>query len=182
MQRWWGQMKAIIMEIYKKYCIVMTEDGQFFKHKIQGDPVEIGDRIIIKEKNIEFSYAKQKVWIKGFAVGFAALVVLVTGSVFGYRFLKQYLPVTPSAAVADAKSADEDTANVEEEQNEISLGESAAAAADSEKYVENAQQSPLFEKVLSLQEENIIYAENINDILFSYQVLPEEQKVLQIKI
>lgn len=157
-------MKAIIMEINKKYCIVMTEDGQFLNHRISDSSVEIGDGIIIEEKNNEFSYANyKKTWIRGLAVGFAALVVLVMGSVFSYRFLKQYFPISSAPIVAAAKS---------------SLGDSAAAAESAE----TIQQSPLFEKVLLLKKQNVLTEENINGILFSYQVLTTEQKVLQVKI
>lgn len=154
-------MKAIIMEIDKKYCIVMTEDGQFLNHRISGGSVEIGDGIIIEEKNNEFSYANyKKTWIRGLAVGFAVLVVLVMGSVFSYRFLKQYFPISSAPTVAAA------------------LGDSAAAAENAE----TIRQSPLFEKVLSLKKQNVLTEENINGILFSYQVLSTEQKVLQVKI
>jgi hypothetical protein len=173
-------MKAIIMEINKKYCIVMTEDGQFLNHRISGGSVEIGDGIIIEEKNNEFSYANyKKTWIRGLAVGFAVLVVLVMGSVFSYRFLKQYFPISSAPTVAAAKISEENLADKEAEKNsESSLGESAAAAENAE----TIQQSPLFEKVLSLKKQNVLTEENINGILFSYQVLSTEQKVLQVKI
>lgn len=142
----------------------MTEDGQFLNHRISGGSVEIGDGIIIEEKNNEFSYANyKKTWIRGLAAGFAVLVVLVMGSVFSYRFLKQYFPISSAPTVAAAK---------------ISLGESAAAAENAE----TIQQSPLFEKVLLLKKQNVLTEENINGILFSYQVLSTEQKVLQVKI
>jgi len=167
----------------------MTEDGQFLKHRISGSSVEIGDGIIIEEKNNEFSYANyKKTWIRGFAVGFAVLVVLVMGSVFSYRFLKQYFPISSAPTVAAAKIPEENLADKEAEKNlqstpqesstESSLGESAAAAENAE----TIQQSPLFEKVLSLKKENVLTEENINGILFSYQVLDTGQKVLQVKI
>lgn len=173
-------MKAIIMEINKKYCIVMTEDGQFLKHRISGGSVEIGDGIIIEEKNNEFSYANyKKTWIRGLAVGFAILVVLVMGSVFSYRFLKQYFPISSAPTVAAAKIPEENLADKEAEKNlESPPGESVAAAENAE----TIQQSPLFEKVLLLKKENVLTEENINGILFSYQVLSTEQKVLQVKI
>ncbi|MBE3089864.1 MAG: anti-sigma factor domain-containing protein [Actinobacteria bacterium] len=162
-------MKAIIMEINKKYCIVMTEDGQFLNHRISGGSVEIGDGIIIEEKNNEFSYANyKKTWIRGFAAGFAVLVVLVMGSVFSYRFLKQYFPISSAPTVAAAKISEEN----------LALGDSSAAAENTE----TIQKSPLFEKVLSLKKQNVLTEENINGILFSYQVLSTEQKVLQVKI
>ena len=162
-------MKALIMEINKKYCIVMTEDGQFLNHRISGGSVEIGDGIIIEEKNNEFSYANyKKTWIRGFAVGFAVLIVLVMGSVFSYRFLKQYFPISSAPTVAAAKISEEN----------LALGESAAAAENAE----TIQQSPLFEKVLLLNKENVLTEDNINGILFSYQVLSTGQKLLQVKI
>ncbi len=174
-------MKAIIMEIHKKYCVVMTEDGRFLKHRILGDSVEIGDWVIIEEKNVEFSYANQKkAWIRGFAIGFAALVVLVMGSVFSYRFLKQYFPISPALAVAEAKLAEDDRTDTgEEEKNAEDLSGEPAAADEN---IESIQQSPLYEKVLLLKKETILTEENINGILFSYQVLNKGQKVLQVKI
>jgi hypothetical protein len=182
-------MKAIIMEINKKYCIVMTEDGQFLNHRISGGSVEIGDEIIMEEKNNGFSYANyNKAWIKGLAAGFAVLVVLVMGSVFSYRFLKQYFPNSSALTVAAAKVSEENLTDKETEKNlqsapqessiESSFGESAAAAENAE----TTKQSPLFEKVLLLKKENILTEENINGILFSYQVLSIGQKLLQVKI
>ena len=172
-------MKAIIMEINKKYCIVMTEDGQFLNHRISGGSGEIGDEIIMEEKNNEFSYANyRKTWIRGIAVGFAVLIVLVMGSVFSYRFLKQYFPISSAPTVAAAKISEENLADREAEKNsENMLGESAAA-----ENAETTKQSPLFEKVLLLKKENVLTEENINGILFSYQVLNTGQKVLQVKI
>jgi len=181
-------MKAIIMEINKKYCVVMTEDGQFLNHRISGGSVEIGDGIIIEEKNNEFSYVNyKKTWIRGFAVGFAVLIVLVMGSVFSYRFLKQYFPISSAPSVAAAKISEENLADEEAEKNlqstsqesstESSLGESAVA-----ENAETFQQSPLFEKVLLLKKESVLTEETINGILFSYQVLSTGQKLLQVKI
>ena len=172
-------MKAIIMEINKKYCVVMTEDGQFLNHRISGGSVEIGDGIIIEEKNNEFSYAYyKKTWIRGLAVGFAVLMVLVMGSVFSYRFLRQYFPISSAPTVAAAKISEENLADREAEKNsENMLGESAAADN-----AETIQQSPLFEKVLLLKKENVLTEENINGILFSYQVLSTGQKLLQVKV
>ena len=172
-------MKALIMEINKKYCIVMTEDGQFLKHRISGSSVEIGDGIIIEEKNNEFSYANyRKTWIRGLAVGFAVLIVLVMGSVFSYRFLKEYFPISSAPTVAAAKISEENLADREAEKNsENMLGESAAA-----ENAETTKQSPLFEKVLLLKKENVLTEENINGILFSYQVLSTGQRLLQVKI
>lgn len=182
-------MKAIIMEINKKYCIVMTEDGQFLNHRILGGSGEIGDEIIMEEKNNGFSLANyRKTWIRGLAVGFAVLVVLVMGSVFSYRFLRQYFPISSAPTVAAAKISEENLADKETEKNlqstpqesstESSIGESEAAAENAE----TTKQSPLFEKVLLLKKENVLTEENINGILFSYQVLSTEQKVLQVKI
>lgn len=174
-------MKAIVMEINKKYCVVMTEDGQFLNRRISGGSVEIGDSIIIEEKNNEFSYMSyKKPWIRGVAIGFAVLVVLVMGSVFSYEFLKQYFPIGSAPAVAAAKLAEDDRAVTgEEEKNAEDLpGESAAA----DENIESIRQSPLYEKVLLLKKETVLTEENINGILFSYQVLNAGQKILQVKI
>ena len=157
----------------------MTEDGQFLNHRISGGSGEIGDEIIMEEKNNEFSYANyRKTWIRGIAVGFAVLIVLVMGSVFSYRFLKQYFPISSAPTVAAAKISEENLADREaEKKSENMLGESAAA-----ENAETTKQSPLFGKVLLLKKENVLTEENINGILFSYQVLSTGQKVLQVKI
>jgi hypothetical protein len=174
-------MKAIVMEINKKYCVVMTDDGQFLNRRISSGSVEIGDSIIIEEKNNEFSYINyKKPWIRGIAIGFAVLVVLVMGSVFSYRFLNQYFPISSAPAVAAVKIPEENLSDSEAEKNsnESSFAESAPAAGNSA----TIQQSPLFEKVLSLKKEGVLTEENINGILFSYQVLAAGQKVLQVKV
>ena len=156
----------------------MTKDGQFLNHRISGGSGEIGDEIIMEENN-EFSYANyRKTWIRGIAVGFAVLIVLVMGSVFSYRFLKQYFPISSAPTVAAAKISEENLADREAEKNsENMLGESAAA-----ENAETTKQSPLFEKVLLLKKENVLTEENINGILFSYQVLSTGQRLLQVKI
>jgi len=173
-------MKAIVMEINKKYCVVMTEDGQFLNHMIAGGSVEIGDSISIEEKNNVFSHENyKKTWIRTTAVGFAVLVILVMGSVFSYRFLKQYFSVNSAPAVAAAKISGENLTESEAEKNsESSLGESAAVTENDE----SMQDSPLFEKVLLLKKEDVLTEENINGVLFSYQVLNTGKKVLHIKI
>jgi len=155
-------MKAIIMEINKKHCVVMTEDGQFLNNRIPDGFIEIGDEIIIEEKRNKFSYSNYgTTWIRGFAIGFAVLVVLVMGSIFSYRFLKQYFPINQSQTVAAAKVLESELASEKDE---------------------SIAQSPLFEKVLLLKKFNVLTEENINGILFSYQILNTEQEILQIKI
>jgi hypothetical protein len=97
------------------------------------------------------------------------------GSVFSYRFLKQYFPISSAPTVAAAKISLQSTS--QESSTESSLGESAAA-----ENAETFQQSPLFEKVLLLKKESVLTEETINGILFSYQVLSTGQKLLQVKI
>ena len=86
-------MKAVIIEIHKDYCIVMTKDGQFLKQNIPAGVFEIGDEIVIAK---EYSYEPKTIkagWLKSLSVASMAVVVVAVLSIFGVWYFKQYLPL-----------------------------------------------------------------------------------------
>src|SRR4030065_959308 len=90
-------MKAVIIEIYKDYCIVMTKDGQFLKQNIPAGVFEIGDEIVSAK---EYSYEPKTIkagWLKSLSVASMALVVVAVLSLFGVWYFKQYLPLRNAA-------------------------------------------------------------------------------------
>ena len=82
-------MKAVIMEIHKGYCIVVTPDGQFLKRKIPEGVFEIGDEIIIEQEfYLEPARQTGPSWVKKFAITASVAVVVVIGLIFGVKYMR----------------------------------------------------------------------------------------------
>ena len=121
-------MKAIVMEIHKDYCIVMTGDGRFIMQTAPAGELEIGDEIIVEEETFA---APSRDWIKTFAI--TAVVVLVVGfGTYGvFRIFGGGGRGGEAAMVADAemlteeKASDETFAAAEEEAVEEAVEEAA---------------------------------------------------------
>ncbi len=163
-------MKAVIIEMHKGYCIVMTKDGQFLKQNIPVGVFEIGDEIVVAK---EYSYEPKAIkagWLKSLSVASMAVVVIAVLSIFGVWYFKQYLPlrnatlltgdITEEAAPEAAEEEVSGEAAREESAEESVLG----MDADQEEAVS-------FEKTYSLIEEAKVEGENIEGVLsFSYEV------------
>jgi hypothetical protein len=85
-------MKAVIVEIHKNYCIVVTPDGQFLKRSIPEGVFEIGDEIMVDQepayKAVKPTNADQRKKI-ALSISFAAVIVIA--SVIGIVFVKNYI-------------------------------------------------------------------------------------------
>jgi hypothetical protein len=160
-------MRAIIMEIYKNFCIVMTEDGKFLKYKMPAGFAEIGDEVIIEKTPVP---QPKRNWVRGLSIAFS-VIVIATGVVFSYRYLKQYTMILNAPAVAAARA---------EEAKDESVNESMKMGVQSEA----AEEAPLFEKTFSLEKEDVLVEQSLGNLnlLFSYTVLSGETKNLSIKI
>lgn len=181
-------MKAVVMEIHKDYCIVMTEDGQFLKQRVPAGAFEIGDEIIVERK---YSYEPKVSRVVRFAVAAAVMVVLALGVVLGVRYFRQYYPVGDIAMVAEERAmekavAEEDTreevfmkeaeAEVEEALPEEATEETALAMeAEQEEIIIYESKS-----VYSLEEGTTV-REHIEDIIFSYKVSGERNLSVRLK-
>jgi len=162
-------MKAVIMEIHKDYCIVMTKDGQFLKQNIPVGVFEIGDEILVSR---EYSYEPKTAkigWLKGLSVASMAVVVVAVLSIFGVWYFKQYLPLknadllTADTTAEAAPVAAEDEEAVGETREESAEGSSLSMEMDQGEAIS-------FENTYSFIEEVKLEDENIADILsFSYE-------------
>jgi hypothetical protein len=85
-------MNAVIVEIHKNYCIVVTPDGQFLKRRIPEGVFEIGDEIMIDQepayKTVKPTNADQR---KKIALSISLAAVVVIASVIGIVFVKNYI-------------------------------------------------------------------------------------------
>ncbi len=119
-------MKAVVMEIHKEYCIVMTGDGRFIRQAVPAGELEIGDEIIVEEETFT---VPGRDWIKTFAIAAVAILVVGFGS---YGILRIFggsgKTGGETAMVADAEMRIEEKAD----------DEAMAATAE----VEAAQESP----------------------------------------
>ena len=142
-------MKAVIMEIHKEYCIVMTGDGRFIRQAVPAGELEIGDEIIVEEETFT---APGRDWLKTFAIAAVAILVIGFGS---YGILRIFGGLGSrngeAAMVADAEMLTEEKANdeamavtVEEEAvQESPEGEEAGmaeAAEESEDFTAGMEQ------------------------------------------
>ena len=157
-------MKAVVMEIYKDYCIVMTKDGQFLRNKIPVGRLEIGDEIVIER---HYSYEPKVSLVARFAIAAAVMVVLALGAVLGVRYISQYHATRGTAMVAE--EVVEEKAIVEEALPVEEGAEEPALAMEAEQEETIIYES---ESVYSLEEEGMIeeYIEEIK-IMFSYKVI-----------
>ena len=165
-------MKAVVMEIYKDYCIVMTEDGQFLRHKIPVGRLEIGDEIVIER---QYSYEPKVSWVARFAVAAAVIVVVAVGSVLSVRYISQYHAARGTAMVAE--EAVEEKAVVEEALPVEEGAEEPALAMEAEQEETIIYKS---ESVHSLEEGTTV-EEYIEDIIFSYKVSGERNLSVRLE-
>ena len=141
-------MKAVIMEIYKDYCIVMTRDGQFLKQGIPAGVFEIGDEIVVSEGYVYRPKVVKVGWMKSFAVGTMIVVMVAVVSIFGVVYLKQYRPSRGIALSAEDTTEETLTAQIEEEAREEEIGEESALSMKAEQ-----EGIVIFDKTYSLEEE-----------------------------
>ena len=163
-------MKAVIIEIHKDYCIVMTKDGQFLKQNIPAGVFEIGDEIVIAK---EYSYEPKTIkagWLKSLSVASMALVVVAVLSIFGVWYFKQYLPLRNAAMMTGDTTEEIAQAAAEEEVS----GEAAREESAEESVLgmdADQGEAVSFEETYSLIEEPKVEDKNIEGVLsFSYEV------------
>lgn len=165
-------MKAVVMEIYKDYCIVMTEDGQFLRHKTPVGRLEIGDEVVIER---QYSYEPRVNLVARFAVAAAVIVVVAVGSVLSVRYISQYHAARGTAMVAEEaaieKAVVEEALPVEEGAEEPAL----AMEAEQEETIIYESES-----VHSLEEGTTV-EENIEDIIFLYKVSGERNLSVRLE-
>ena len=106
-------MRALVAEIHKDHCIVITRDGRFVRQDMSAGAYEIGDEIVVEDA--ELSIVRDKPAKKPFgmfarlAAGFAAIVILGGGSYLGVKYLGSgfaFGPVLVASQEPQAKIAD----------------------------------------------------------------------------
>jgi len=164
-------MKAVVIEIHKNYCIVMTGDGQFLKHKAGVGSVEIGDEIVISRVP-EARIARFTV--RGFAVA-AAVVVVIIGGIYSYRYLSKFYPVGSARELAEAEFNYKDETQTEAVVTE-EAEEAAAVLSESEKgAVDEVSEAGtlMYEKDFIIGE-GIGVEEFISDLYFKYETFESD--------
>ncbi len=166
-------MKAVVIEIHKNYCIVMTGDGQFLKHKAGAGSVEIGDEVVIS-RIPEARMARFTV--RGFAVA-AAVVIVIIGGIYSYRYLSKFYPVGSARELAKAEFNYKDEAQAEAVVTE-EAEEAAAVLSESEK----GAVDEVSEAGTLIYEKDFIIGEGIGvegfigDLYFKYETFKSDGK------
>jgi hypothetical protein len=165
------------MEINKNYCIVMTRDGQFLKHKAAAGSVEIGDEIVIsKVPEVRLG----RLYARGFAIA-AAVVVVVVGGVFSYRYLSKFYPVGGVRELAKAEVEDKEVYQAEapaEVAVTQEVGEEAdmVAAEFEESAVDEINEAGglMYEKDFVVEEGIEVEEFIIDDLRFKYEIFESD--------
>ena len=172
-------MKATVMEIHKNYCIVMTRGGQFLKHKTAAGSVEIGDEIVIS-KAVEVRLGR--LYARGFAIA-AAVVVVVVGGVFSYRYLNKFYPVGGVRELAEARVEDKEAYQAEapaEAEVTQEVGEEAATVAVEleESAVDEINETGglMYERDFVVEEGIEVEEFIIDDLRFKYETFESDEK------
>lgn len=158
-------MKAVVMEIYKDYCIVMTKDGQFLKQEIPAGVFEIGDEIMVSEGYVYKPKVVKVGWMRSFAVGTMIVVMVAVVSIFGVWYLKQYRPSRDIALLTEDTTEETLTVQIEEEAPQEEIEEESALSMNAEQ-----EEKVIFDSTYSLEEEAQV-EEDINGIIFSYEII-----------
>jgi hypothetical protein len=172
-------MKAVIIEINKNYCIVMTVDGRFLRKKIKVGSAEIGDEITIESETFSAVESK-KTWIRGFGIAFAVLAVIVAGATFSYRYFRQAAPMALSApAVAEARTSAEEDKN-----QSMKMGAEAQSQEGVSAEASETAGVPLFEKIYTFEKDNILNEESLENLnlVFSFKVSGDNEKNLFVDL
>jgi len=165
-------VKAVIMEIHKDYCIVMTEDGQFVKQRVPAGVFEIGDEIIVER---QYSYEPKVSRVVRFAIAASVVVVVAVGSVLVVRYLKQYYPAGDIAMVAEEKAVAEEVTREEVLMEEEAEEPALTMEAEQEETIIYKSES-----AYPLEEETTV-EEHIEDIIFSYKVSGERNLLVRLE-
>jgi hypothetical protein len=178
-------VKAVIMEIHKDYCIVMTKDGRFLKRKIPAGVFEIGDEITVDlEMSFEPVATPRRSMIGRYLATAMVVLVIVVGAVLGERFIRQYYESKGIERVGFEEAAEEaveEAAEEEAEEPQYEYEEASEAAEDEEEVLAEAgkEGNVVYRDIYFLDTEDWAQ-EKIMGIMFSYRV--ESGAVLQVQI
>lgn len=173
-------MKAVIMEIHKDYCIVMTEDGRFLKRKVPAGVFEIGDEITVDlEMAFEPVVKPRRSMVGRYIATAMIVVVIVAGAILGERFVRQYYESRGIEQIGLTEALEEATEEAEEPRYEeeavLAAEEGEEEAADELEKAGNV----VYQDIYFLDTEDWAQ-EKIRGIMFSYRV--ENGAVLEVRI
>lgn len=173
-------MKAVIMEIGKDYCIVLTRDGQFLKQRIPHGIFEIGDEITVSEEhtarpailNMKMSR------VRSLAAAASVIVIVAIGSIFGVWYMKNsYLR---EAGVGDS-AMEEKLIVMPAPSEEARTDEEIESAGESAQAMIFDEEAVTFENTYTLEDQKE-FEEDINEIInFSYKIVDDVNLRIQLK-
>jgi hypothetical protein len=176
-------VKAVIMEIHKDYCIVMTEDGRFLKRKVPAGVFEIGDEINIDlEMSFEPAARPRRSMVGRYFATAMVVIVIIVGAILGERFIRQYYESRGIGRTGFEEAMEEAVEETAEEAEEPRYEEEAVVAAKEEEEVaaeEEKEGNVVYRDIYFLDTEDWA-REKIRGIMFSYRV--ESGAVLEVQV
>ncbi|MBN2073022.1 MAG: anti-sigma factor domain-containing protein [Actinobacteria bacterium] len=129
-------MKAVVLEVHKNYCVVVTVDGQFLRQDIPAGSLEIGDEVIIGDA---VTYPVKRNWIKRLAIASAAAIVVILSGFGLYKILPEYLPSMGAAKENKAVTDESFTGRAAGEEAEEEEQDSGIMLSESEECLETVE-------------------------------------------
>jgi hypothetical protein len=148
-------MKAIIVEVYRDYCIAISEDGQFLKEKIPAGIHEIGDEIVISQPVAVKAGERTRIFqiVSRAAIGFAAVAVIIIGSYFGVQYIRTGTTSSELAMAPEEKDQEVRSAAAEDTVGSFEgEGESVEITVETVMADEAAGEEPATEEAMALEE------------------------------
>ncbi|MEA2015674.1 MAG: anti-sigma factor domain-containing protein [Actinomycetota bacterium] len=171
-------MKAVIMEIKKGYCIVLTGDGRFLKQEIPPGVFEIGDEIIVNEEYVFQTKRMDISRVKTLSLAASILIILATVSFFSFWYMKHY-NASRRAAASVGDYAAEDAAEADADADADAEREIIVSDKDYEETVE--KRSIIFEETYYIDEQKES-EEDIDDTLgLSYKIINDVSLRVKLK-
>ena len=160
-------MKAVIVEIHKKYCILLTKDGGFIKKKVQGCAFEIGDEIetgnvLVKERHSKY--------LKVVLVAASFFILTTIGLVFSRDYVRSFLSPADVTIAAAPESMME----------EIKMPEAADSAIlyDEEDAILRLEMSPSQSFTIEEKSGKVYF----DDLRVNYKVKIQGLNILSLRI
>ncbi len=170
-------MKALIIDIKKEYCILITPDGRFLKKDIPAGDYEIGDEIVIEEKCADAISAGKKLDFGIFvriATGFAVVAVLTAGIYFSVKYVNtgSSLPVVAAAKAEQTENSDENMSMSKPQETFTASADSGETMQSGQNKSQELSEGSAAYKQESNKQEQLNPAQDSSDAIVMSESLP----------
>lgn len=160
-------MKALVAEIHKNYCILLTKDGRFIRKKMDGCSIELGDELEVYELSRQERNSKV---LRITLLAASVVIALSLGAIFSMNYVRSF--ITPDAVTMAAAPE-----MIEEEMAPAASAE-ADLFYDEQERVMDLKDAP----AASFAIQEGLFEYSIDDFNIRYEVSPAKEGSLSFGI